>query len=199
MRVAFLLAAVCLLGLVSGVRADKIGPPESYTALSGDKKFIFVMLSEQPGNGANEKAVRELYKTSGLYKNDGSNEPLWTVDWYARSVAVASDGVHVVRYGGPHTYAERLNPDRTKRVMTAADLKKEALSVFAKGKLVKEFTIGDFVDDPTKLPHSVTFFRWLKQTKLIDDKLQLELVTHEGNRVLLDLAKTKVLEKKKAE
>lgn len=196
MRTPFF-TVVALLGCASGARADKIGPPESYKTASADGKFVFVMLSPDMDQ-KDATGLREAYKQSGLYK-DGSKEPLWSVDWYARSVAVASDGVHVVRYGGPHAYAERLNPDRSKRVMTAADLKKEALSVFAKGKLVKEFTIGDFVTDPAALTHSVTFFRWHKQAKLIEDKLQLELLTLEGNRVLLDLATGKVLEKKKPE
>lgn len=191
------LALVALLGFTNSARADKIGPPESYKTASADGKFVFIMLAPDKAQ-KDATGLRGTYKESGLYKAD-SKEPLWTADWYARSVAVASDGVHVVRYGGPHTYTERLNPDRTKRVMTDADLKKEALTVFAKGKVVKEFTIGDFVSDATKLPHTVTFFRWHKQAKLIDDKLQLELLTLEENSFVIDLAAGKILDKKKSE
>jgi hypothetical protein len=191
------LTLATLLVSATSARADKIGPPESYKTASADGKFVFIMLTPDKDQ-KDATGLREAYAQSGLYKA-GSKEPLWTVDWYARSVAVASDGAHVVRYGGPHAYAERLNPDRTKRVMTAADLKKEALTVLAKGKVVKELTIGDFVSDATKLPHTVTFFRWHKQAKLIDDKLQLELLTLEENRVLVDLATGKVIEPKKPE
>jgi hypothetical protein len=30
-----------------------------------------------------------------LYRNDGSTTPLWTVDWYAHSVLLPSDGIHL--------------------------------------------------------------------------------------------------------
>ena len=41
----------------------------------------------------------EGYTQSGLYRNDGSRDPLWTFDWYAYNVDVAADGVHLVRHG----------------------------------------------------------------------------------------------------
>jgi hypothetical protein len=208
MRVSLFLTVVAVLCFAGGSRADKIGSPQSYKVVSADGKFVFVMLTLQPaeeelkvaeGNKSEIKTIRDTYKKSGLYKNDGSTEPLWTVDWYSREAAVASDGVHVVRFAGPHTYEERLNPDRTKRVLTENDLKKEALSIFAKGKLVREFSIADLVDDMKSLRKTVTFFRWMKQSKIDDDKGQLEVVTLEGNRIRIDLATAKIVEKKKAE
>ncbi len=199
MRASLFLAIVFLLGSAGESCADKIGPPESYKQTSANEKFLFVMHTLKEAADAEPKGLRVTYRKSGLYKNDTSNDPLWTVDWYARSVLVASDGVHLVRFAGPHAYEQRLNEDRTKRVLTDADLKKEALSVFAEGKLVKGFTIGDFVDDVKALRKTVTFFAWSKQVKLIDEKGQLEVVTLDGNRVLVDLATGKVLEKKKAE
>jgi hypothetical protein len=192
-------AVVAMLCSAAESRADKIGSPESYKVVSPNGKYVFVMLTTGTIPGDANNPLRATYKQSGLYKNDGSADPLWTVDWYSRAVVLPSDGVHVVRIPGPHTYTERLNEDRSKRVMTAADLKKEALAVFAKGKLVREFTIGDFVDDVTRLKKTVTFFQWVKQRKLNDDKGQLEIVTHDGNRAVVDLATGKIVEKKKAE
>ncbi|MBM3983747.1 MAG: hypothetical protein FJ304_26460 [Planctomycetes bacterium] len=188
MRVLFVLGIA--LALAPAARADKIGPPESYQTYSADKKFVFVMIA--PGGG-----MFDVYTRSGLYKNDTTTEPLWTVDWYARSVAVANDGAHVVRYAGPHGYAEARNPDRAKRVVTDADLKKEALSVYAKGKLVKTFAIGDFVTDAKALPHTVTFFRWHKLARLDDDKARLIVDTLDDTRAVVELATGKIVETKK--
>ena len=193
-----LLTVAALFYFAGGARADKIGPPESYKKTSADGTYVFVMLAPDADRDSG-KELRETYKQSGLYKNDGSAKPLWTVDWYSRTAFVANDGVHVVRFAGPHTYAERLNPDRAQRVLTAADLKNESVSIVAKGKLVKEFTIGNFVDDVKALPKSVTFFRWSKLVRINDDKGQLEIETLDGNRVKVELATGKIAEKKKAE
>ena len=125
MRTSLFVALVVPLAFVTPSRADKIAPPKSYKVASADGKFVFVMLV--PG-----AVAFDGYTRSGLYRQ-GSGELLWTADWYARRVAVASAGVHVVRFAGPHSYEDRLNPDPGKRVVTAKDLKKEALSVFAQG------------------------------------------------------------------
>jgi hypothetical protein len=199
MRAFLFFAVAAVLCSASESRADKIGPPESYKVVSPNGKYVFVMLAPDTVPGDANNPLRATYKRSGLYKNDGSADPLWTVDWYSRAVVLPSDGVHVVRVPGPHTYTERLNADRTKRVLTAADLKKEALSIFAKGKLVREFTIGDFADDPQMLRKTVTFFRWQKQIKFIEGDKQLEVVTLDGNRAVIDVATGKIVEKKKAE
>src|SRR6188508_1354212 len=97
MRASLPLVLAAVLCLTASARADKIGPPMSYKRVSADKKFVFVMLA--PGAEAFDG-----YKRSGMYKNDGSTEPLWTVDWYRRSAAITANGAFVIRYGGPHTY-----------------------------------------------------------------------------------------------
>jgi hypothetical protein len=190
MRAILLTSLTAVLCLAASVRADKIGPPESYKRVSADKKFVFVMLAPKA------ESV-DGYKRSGMYKNDGSTEPLWAVDWYRRSAAITADGAYVIRYGGPHTYEERLNPDRSMRVVTGKDLKKEALAIVAKGKVVREFSIGDFADDPKALTKGATFFHWQKAVKLNEGKGQLEVTTLDGNHVLIDLATGKIIEKKK--
>jgi hypothetical protein len=191
MRTPLFVALVVTLGFATQSQADKIGPPTSHKVASADGKFVFVMLVPKA-------ETFEDYTRSGLYQQ-GSNKPLWTVDWYAQRVAVASDGVHVVRFAGPHTYEERLNPDRSKRVITEKDMKKEALTIFAGGKLVKEFAIGDLVEDTKGVVRSVTFFRWQKESRIVDDKKQLEVVTLDGTRVLIALPTGKIVERKKPE
>ena len=43
--------------------------------------------------------LSKRYEKSGLYQNNGSTTPLWTVDWYAYRVHIVSVGVHMVRPG----------------------------------------------------------------------------------------------------
>ena len=210
MRVSiFLLAVVALLCLDQKSFADKKGPPQTRTTSTADGKFVFVMLATQAleeelkSHGTEDAknavvAIRNVYKKSGLYKNDGSAEPLWTVDWYA-PVTVLSDGEHLIRWGQPSLEQYRNKVDRKTREITDNDMKQEAISIFAKGKLVREFKVADFADDRKALKMSVTMLLWRKEHKLDEAKKQLELVTHDGNRVLIDLAAGKILEKKKAE
>jgi hypothetical protein len=206
MRLLTVLAILTLLGLADPVRADKVGPPGTYKVLSANERFVFVMIAPEPAEQElrryNEdhqkvvKAIRDAYPRSGLYKN-GSDKPLWTVDWHSPAVRVANDGVHVVRYGRAASLEQRRKtPNRT---ITQKDLKQEAVSIIARGKLLLEYSIGELVDDPKQLPMTVSHFRWAKQIRILDDKKQLEVVTLDRNRILIDLKTAKIVEKKKAE
>jgi hypothetical protein len=113
--------------------------------------------------------IRRVYSKSGLYRNDGSPEPLWTVDWYAHSVEVASDGVSLIRHGP-----------------WASSTDQEALSFFANGKLLRTYLINELVDFPTMLPHSVSHFSWSNEMRLDDSTLEYTVVTQDGNRFVFD-------------
>lgn len=203
MRTLCAFSIIVVLGCVENCLADKPAPPYSYRTLSPNEKFVFVMISPLPlkeelaswneKKQAELKGIRAKYKTSGLYKNDGSIEPLWTVDWYRHQVAVASDGVHLVR-SGPWPIREG---GFEKLEVTKDELKQEAITFFAKGKLLRQYAIAELVDDPKKLELSVSHFMWRKEARIIDKKSQLEIVTHDGNRLLYDLATAKLVEKNK--
>jgi hypothetical protein len=136
------------------------------------------------------RALRTLYTKSGLYKNDGSKEPLWTVDWYKSPVVVADDGLHLIAFGRWPYFKEAMTkpPD-------AEALKREALSFYAKGKLLRTYSIGELVDTPALLPRSVSHFRWLKSSAILDVSRQFEVITQDGNRVLFEMATGKLLNK----
>jgi hypothetical protein len=204
MRAVSSLAVLVLLFTAPAAFADKPGPPTTYKQLSADGRFVFVMLSpdsvetellrwnEQFGNQI--KAIRTVYSRSGLYKNDGSKEPLWTVDWHRTGVAVPADGTHLVRFGNwPHARrAREMPPDKEA-------LKQEAVSFFARGKLLRSYTIGELVDRPEQLPRSVSHFRWLKSSAIDDGRQQFEAVTHDGNRILFDLKTGNIVTKARAQ
>src|SRR2546428_329551 len=121
--------------------ADSPAPPRSYKKVAAGGKYVFVMIA--PGTveedvwrwneetAAGIRKIRRVYPRSGLYRNDGSTEPLWTVDWYAHGVEVASDGVHLIRHGP-----------------WASSTDQEAISFFANGKLLRTYLIRELVDNP---------------------------------------------------
>lgn len=80
--------------------ADDWGPEQDFTVHSADSEYIFVMLGRSDINlgSAPNPDIRALYSQAGLYRNVGSTEPLWTVDWHGYGIPI-SDGVHFVRKG----------------------------------------------------------------------------------------------------
>jgi hypothetical protein len=120
--------------------ADQEGVFASFTAETSDKKYIFVMLNpENPSGWGNDK-----FSQSGMYLNDGSTTPLWTVGWLNR-VFLPADGEHVVRRGKWTRYS--------------ATYEEEAFSFFHKDSLLKTYQTKDIVDFPWLLPHSSSHYK----------------------------------------
>jgi hypothetical protein len=184
-----LVLSALLLALISAsASADQPGRKRSRTTVSPNGQYVFVMIAplapeEDAGYWVEKVAteirkIREAYKVSGLYRNDGSREPLWTVDWYASYVEVASDGVHLVRFG-PWAHS----PEQ------------EALTFFASGKEIRSYTIGELVAEPDKLPHSVSHFVWDKDIKLDDANLLYRLTTKNGEQYVFDITTGAIVSK----
>ncbi|MBP3956253.1 hypothetical protein J8F10_13265 [Gemmata sp. G18] len=183
------IAVLAALFAVSPARADQDLSPVSYKVTVPGGEFVFVMLAPagERGNGwlneaqaAEVREIRRVYAVSGLYYNDGTVKPLWTVDWYAREVAVARDGVHMVRFGP----RPELAPDRAAPL--GPELATEAVSFFARGQLVRTYSIGELVDRPDRLPRSASHFYWRGGDSFDDARLEYALVTHDGNRFVFD-------------
>jgi len=118
-------------------RADQEGFT-SYKMVSADSKYVFVMLH-------GKQRESDQYPQNGLYLNDGSKTPLWTVDWIAY-VFLPSDGVHLVRSGGWAHQEDGYDA--------------EAISFLAYGKVLKTYRVRDLIDFPSLLPHSSNHYEW---------------------------------------
>jgi hypothetical protein len=183
--------ALAVLSPGSAVLADSPAPPRSYKQVAPGGKYVFVMIAPRtveddvrPWNEETAAGIREIrgvYTRSGLYRNDGSTEPLWTVDWYAHGVEVASDGIHLVRHG-PWAVLPR---DRKAPWGSALD--QEALSFFANGQVLQTYRIGELVSLPDLLPRSVSHFTWLAEGRLDDGRMEYTLATKDGNRFVFDI------------
>lgn len=196
------LVAIAILPHTS--RADKPAQPSSFKVVSANGKFVFVMIV---GDGSTQQELitytegqpgiakfsRGRYLKSGLYKNDGSEEPLWTVGWYAYQIHIAGDGVHLIRHGGWPVLDRQGRRDAP---VTKEELKQIGYSIYAKDKQIRSYSIGELVDDPKMLRRSVSHFQWLKKSRLVEAKGQFEVETFDRNHIIFDLDTGKVVEKK---
>jgi len=179
-KVTLFFMAVAFLPLQT-VIADKPAEPRSYTEVTQDSKYIFVMHAPTNIFGGYEAgkgiALKAKYKKSGLYENNGSKQPLWTVDWYASGVYVSSDGVHLIRMGHwPAGFA-----------MNKEDLKQLAVAFYNKGNLIKEYLIADLIKEPDKLQQTISHFMWRKNVFYDDTVGQLRVETHDDQNIVFDL------------
>ena len=176
---AALAITVCVFTMAIAL-ADSYVPPSSYTRETRDGKYLFVMVSPLPPEievkGKSEpyfstiNEIRKTYSQSGLYYNNGSTTPLWTVEWFADYVEPLSDGIHLVRHGG-----------------WASTYQQEAVSFFAKGKLLARYSVADLVANPEELPHTVSHFFWMEYGKLIYQSKHYFILTKNGEFHLFDL------------
>jgi hypothetical protein len=110
------------------------------------------------------------YSASGLYPNNGTVVPRWTVDWYAGETHVSRDGRFLVR-------VESFPSDYTEVV----------LAFYDRGKLLREFAVGDLVSRPEVLQRTVSHFLWLDGVDLRDTTQTLRLRTLPGEAHTFDI------------
>jgi hypothetical protein len=171
------LAVLVLAISVPAASAYKPAPPRTYATESPDGRHVFVMISplseardleiwnEETQNRI--RAIRGKFPGSGMYRNDGTSEPLWTVDWYAYSVDVPSGGDYVVRY------------------TTGGDGwgKQPALAFYQRGALLRAYEIGDLITIPTLIDHG----DWREQRTLDDAGRLVHVTTELGDRYVFDV------------
>jgi hypothetical protein len=169
--IAFAIAASALFLHTSiPAAADSIASPSTHETVSGNQQFVFVMVPPislddelktwNEDFGAKIRKIRAVHGISGLYRNDGTPVPLWTVDWYAYAVEIYSDGVHLIRHG---PWASRMTD--------------EAITFFAQSRLIKKYRVSDLVKDRRKLERTVSHFNWSIDSRLDDDALRYTLIT----------------------
>ena len=173
----YLVAATTFVVFVSQASAYKPAPPASHATTSPDGQHVFVILSHETMKEEltrfNEqwqpkiRAIREKWSKSGMYRNDGSTEPLWTVDWHAYQVDVPSGGEYVVRYtsGG---YYWKSNP---------------AVAFYRRGELLRSYEIGDLVSVPFVIDHG----DWLADHTLDDSAGTVRVNSETGDRFVFDV------------
>ncbi len=149
--------------------------PNSYQDIVGNDQYVFVMLVENSESLISSSG--EQYPSSGLYRNDGSNNPLWTVDWFAFTVYVSSDGQHIARMGPWPSLKGKREPD----------VQELAVAFYENGELLKRYIISDLISKPKSLPSSVSHFEWKKDVSFDDTLERLTIITTEENKYVFDI------------
>lgn len=161
---SLILLIVLSMGIAAPVAADTEMPPTDYAKETENGKYIFVMLAPDGPRWSSQKPeIREVYKYSGLYNNDGSREPLWKVYWYSFTVYPGSDGRHLVRMGP--------------WAMSTSNL---AIAFYQDGKELKQYAISDLVKDTNALKRTVSHFFWRTDLKYNEKEGTVFLKTVDG-------------------
>lgn len=167
------------LALPGGVLADSPVPAVDQTEITEDGEYIFVMLVPNCSTtSCQDKTIRSKYRQSGLYKNDGSITPLWTVDWYGY-VELSSDCKHLVRWGSWPTrgnYAE------------------VALAFYENGHEIANYRVDQLVSMPLLLPQSVSHYQWLRSSSFDGKRNRLSLDTNTFDHYVFDVTTGRVID-----
>jgi hypothetical protein len=195
-----ILAVVYFLAVFAPhANADTEVQPYSYRKISDGGKFVFVMIVQNPFEMDPQfpreeiRAIRNRYKQSGLYLNDDSETPIWTVDWYEypSGLEIASGGVHLVRWDS--------SPYFNRNAPASPQYDQKVLSFYANGKLLRSYSVNAIINRPAALAHSVSHFQWLDRQEFDDAKMRYNLWTKEGNWFEFDVKTGEIVDRSQSQ
>jgi hypothetical protein len=177
MRKIVLILSLVIICLGIRVKADSIAAPYSYKKDVSNGKYVLVMLAKD--NKEVFSSSNKKYTHSGLYLNDGSVTPLWTMGWYEYEgmLFIAEDGEHAAGLG-PWP-----NLSSSKQI----DLNQLAVTFYNKESLMKEYYISDLIKYKFLLRKSVSHFEWREKTEFDISTGQLTILTKENNKFIFDI------------
>lgn len=190
--------SLTLLAVLFGAHVASAGPtalePLGFTKPVGD--LTLVMLGDPAAEdrvrdtSAREqfRALRERFSRSGMYRG---TELVWPLEGpYAPYDAVfpAADGVHLVRLDG-EWWKTKSYPGRNRlpAEKETAQLDAPAISFFAQGKLLKQYTLREIVTVIDDLPHSPEHVLWMAGAVLNDQDRQFVLFTQDSYRTIFNI------------
>ncbi len=178
--IAILLILLFSISVNDDIFGDSIPPLHSYKKVTENGQYVFVMLTEgDPSFTSSEKR----YPYSGLYFNDETNVPIWTVDWYSaleKSIFVSSDGKHLVRIN---------------ELTSLPDYDEPSIIFYESGKEIKEYSASELVKDIKTLPQTASGRWWMKyHLTVFDDNLnQLTIVTNDAEEYVFNIKSGEVV------
>jgi hypothetical protein len=174
-KVFISLLTIIFMLIPRAASADSEVAPHSYKELASNNKFVFVMI--YPNSEEVKTEDGKIYTKTGLYKNDNSIEPLWTIEGYSHKVYISSDG----------NYAAKLGPWPRLTEFNNRDLNQLVVTFYDRGKLTHEYYIKNLVVDASKLQKSVSHFEFSKELNFDDEQNILELETYDGSKYVFDM------------
>ncbi len=163
--------------------ADAAAPGVSYRRKVGP--YTFVMLAS--GSKPMKTAKGHAYPYSGLYTDNGSTAPLWTVDWYGQEVYLLPDGEHLAR-------VEHRVPLRDGQ----ADQEAPAVVVYARGRPVKQYALQDLDLEDDAVQQGNDTARWAHSAKLIEARGVLRVTTMDDETLEFSMTTGELLKRGRA-
>jgi hypothetical protein len=140
--IPLLLIAVCC----TQVHADTEALPYPYVSVSADGRYYFKMLPDPKDMCDENKSKGTMFEVSAT----GPDKALWSVSgWYARKTYVSCDGKYLVRMGNWPRGAPSKNHI--------------AVAFYMNGELVKSHSTVDLLKDPSRVPRSMSHYKWLRE------------------------------------
>ncbi len=157
----------------------------SYTRLSANKQFLFVML--HPPRKEIRDPLAEKYSQTGLYRNDGSKKSLWTVEaGYSREVYPASDGLHAVLQ---HLHVIGIEGRKCGNSPEEPPVDPVVLSFYASGRRVRNVRLSEVLDHERFCKElGPGWHGWMNSASIDEAEKHFVLVDRDGKRVAFDLA-----------
>jgi hypothetical protein len=176
------LLSLFLLLLATPAWAYKPAEPYSYACTTPGGKYLLVVLAprsveaETAHRRADDaKEIRELrrkYPRAGLYPNDGSVEPLWTIDWYAfeGQLYLKDDGIHVIKCDT-----------------------RSSLCFYVNGRAVRAYVLRDLMDDVPLTRNDGSGPPLLVQHAALTGEFEFTVQTVDGNVFTFDIRTGEIL------
>lgn len=197
------LVLVFLFIVNSVALADRPMRPYSYKKIIPGTKYIFVMFGDEDYRSTHTAPPKDFevgedlakYHSSGLYANDNTSVPLWSVSWYAfpSDVFLSSDGKYVARMG-PWALLMDRGPDLTEL----------AVAFYENGNLLKRYSVIELLSKKPELTNgvqydiisaSVSHYTWKKSVFFDKSKEYLHILTLEGIEYIFDIKTGEIIAK----
>lgn len=144
-----------------------------------ETRVFDVEISFEQSRGSIRKifTLRKKYPCSGLYRNDGSITPIWTVDWYG-DVYLPGDGEHLIRQG---PWTRQWEGGKT------SNFNGLAVAFYKNGLETAKYTINDLVKDKDAIKYSVSHLEWRKTQEFDKDTGLLYIETVDNIKYTFDI------------
>lgn len=181
MRWFYLVVSCCLASLVL---ADTPADPYAYVTSTDSGKYFASVVPALMKEPHWDVVLREAYISIKECQDDGSFKELWRIkDFYSFRVFLSSDAKFLVAIG-PWNMGDKPSKE---------DI---ALSFYKEGKLMRNFSTAEIIDDPAKVSVSVSHYQWQDysdpQYPRLEDHL-FEIKTTEGRVVAFGMTDDEIL------
>lgn len=184
----FLALIVCLALSGAQLRAYEPPPYVNVSQSSANGQWLVVVLTQSDRSDA----IGQKYPQSGVYRNDGSTEPLWTFNWYSPFVWISDDGKTVVRIHASDRLEITSQSDLAQLRRRLANF--PAVTFYINGQEGLTWFVGDlFSVSSVNLSPKQPYYGWYRTHSVDDTNNHLSFLTTWDTSAVIDLKSGAIL------